>query len=176
MNKAVSILLLLGLSIGVSAEEGDIYIGGSFGIWGYEEKGNPDLSPKSIELASIYSLLPFLDIQGNFGFGIGDDSKIVNGVDKIELEIDNYLSVYAKPKYDVMNYTFYGLAGYSYTRLVGFFNGFPETDSSNGISFGAGVSVSLNKRSSFQVEWRQQAAPSAYKLSGFTVGYNYRIN
>jgi len=176
MKRAVSTILLLGLSLGVSAEKGDIYIGGSLGIWDYEEKGNPDLSPKAIELVSIYSLLPFLDVQGNLGFGIGDDSETVNGTDELELEIDNYLSVYAKPNYDVMNYSFYGLLGYSYTRLVGFLNDFPETDSSSSISFGAGVSVSLNKRSSFQAEWRQQADPSAYKLSGFTVGYNYRIN
>jgi len=176
MKKLVSILIFLALPFVASAEVGDINIGGSVGIWDYEENENPDFSLNSLELVSIYSVLPHLDVQANLGFGIGDDSKIIDSGDEISLEISNYLSIYAKPKYDVMNYSFYGLLGYSFTRVEGSFNELSVKDSSDGLSFGAGVSISLSERSSFQTEWRQQTNPSAYELSGFTVGYIYRIN
>jgi len=175
MKLVVSVLLFLSFSV-VSAEEGDVHIGGAFAIWDYEEKGNPDFSPKSLELVSIYNFLPYLDFQGNLGIGIGETTEIDESGDEIGLKLSNYFSVYAKPNYDIMNYSFYGLVGYSVNRLEASVDGISASDSSNGISYGAGITVNLSEYSNFQIEWRQQADTSAYEFSGFTIGYNYRIN
>lgn len=153
----------------------------SIGIanWAYEEENIPDLSPWSLEGSANYELGKNMEISANFGLGISTDTEPSPDNALVKLSVEHYYGVYLKPKLEFGSGQLYALLGYTGTRLKGEveFNGrsASDKDSSSGISYGLGTQLHLSSDSAIKLEWRLQADPSDYELSGFILGYSWNL-
>ncbi len=171
MKRVVLIGMLMISSLSFAEDHGALLVGAGIGFWEYEEKDFPEFKPNSFELIANYSLFPNLDLKANLGLGISEETELDSSLNELELKIQNYWGVYVKPKVNIRNHSIYAIVGYSKTRLEGTINGIKSKDTSDGISVGAGLTVGLNKSSNLVAEWRIQADPSTYELSGLSIGY-----
>ena len=86
------------------------YVGGNVGVSGInvsDSKYDINSQTSLIGLDAGYQLLPYLAIEGRYGFSLNDTFQDI-GVDNDR----NYWGIYAKPSYEVMDVKLYALVGY----------------------------------------------------------------
>jgi len=165
-------------SLSAFGSESNMYVGAGFGVWDYEESEVPEFSLNSAEGHIGYIVNDNLSIEGRVGLGVGDDSVTDDRV-KLDLEVDNYLSVYLKPAYSSQNFGVYGLLGFTKAKLsadisyMGISDSISDSDSS--FSYGLGAGFSVADGTSISLEWKQLIDADDYELSGFSVGVDFAI-
>lgn len=164
MKKTIGIAAIaVSLSSGAMSE---LYGSASYGLL-ETEFGTTDFDTPTLNLAFGNTFNPNFALEGRVGFGVGDDSA--NG---LEVEIEDYLAIYAKPMLPVSDViSLYGLLGIADTSV--------ETnvgdDSDDDISYGVGLNAKLQNGIELFGEYVSLYDDSNVEVSGFNLGASMRF-
>lgn len=136
-----------------------------------DDGGDFDVATASVKAG--VALNPFLAVEGRYGSSVGDETRDVLGV-QVTGKLDNYYGAYLKgmvPVHEMVS--LYALAGYTHvdasvTTPLG-----SADDSDDGVSYGAGVALHVNRNFSVNAEWMSWLDKDDYDLTGYGVGLNY---
>ncbi len=167
-------LALAGIaSPALAMDQGDTYLGGGFGMVTYDEDGIEEVEPTVLLGRLGHFVADNIAIEGRLGFGIGDDSVNVSGVN-VDFEIDQVAGVYGVGHLPLADaFSVYGLAGFTYAEGSLSFVGLSFDDDDTDFSYGIGAQADVTDNVAGFIEWVQYLDESTYEVSAITIGANY---
>lgn len=156
------------IAAGASAQQSQtqLYGSASYGLL-ETEVGSVDFDTPTLNLAFGGKFNPNFALEGRLGFGVDEDTE--SGV---EVEIDNFMAIYAKPMLPVSDVvTLYGLLGLAETELdtsVG-------SEDDDDISYGVGISARLNNGIDLFGEYVSLYDDDDVEISGINLGASMRF-
>ncbi|MBB3045792.1 hypothetical protein FHR99_000028 [Litorivivens lipolytica] len=156
------------IAAGASAQQSqpELYGSASYGLV-ETEVGSVDFDTPTLNLAFGGKFNPNFALEGRLGFGVDDDTE--NGV---EVEIDNFMAIYAKPMLPVSDViTLYGLLGLAETEIDTNFGNEDDDD----ISYGLGISARLNNGIDLFGEYVSLYDDDDVEISGINLGASMRF-
>ena len=183
-------LFLLCCSFCSHAEDKDIYWGVAYGAWEFERAFFEDYKLDSFEAKFGQKLNDYISIEGRLGLGLNDDSSVTRSsryTERVQVEIDNYFSIYLKPRLELADAQMYALLGHTdiNTNIVWYYSDFPDsssdfanpgTDTINSFSYGLGVALPIGDKTSINIEWKKLADVGfGDNYSGLTIGLDFNI-
>ena len=118
-----------------------------------------------------YQINEYIALEARLGDGVQDDT-----VDGVKLEIDNMYGGYVKvgrPS-EVGLYP-YALLGYTHVELKARVPGYSATSSDSDVSYGIGADYWFSRQLSAGLEYANFYDKDGVKVSGLTLGMNYKF-
>jgi outer membrane autotransporter protein len=135
-------------------------------------------SPQSFRGLLGYQLNNNVAIEGMVGFGMSDDGVKVNGVSVpgVNFEVDDIVGIYAKGKVQLTEgLDAFARVGYARSKGTVSGNGFSESASDSGFSYGVGLSYAINSKISVNLDYMSYLNKSDSKATGVTVGLGFKF-
>lgn len=156
------------IAAGASAQSSQpqLYGSASYGLL-ETEVGSTDFDTPTLNLAFGGKFNPNFALEGRLGFGVGDDSE--NG---FEVEIEDYLAIYAKPILPVSDVvSIYALLGLAETSIDTNFGDEDDDD----FSYGIGISARLNNGIDLFGEYISLYDDDNVEIGGINLGASMRF-
>jgi opacity protein-like surface antigen len=173
MKKLVIITgILFSSSTMVFADDNSGYFGSGYHLGKYEESGVPDAEPSALKIEVGKYLTPNIAIEGQFLFGMGDDTVQIEGVD-VDLELKNAISIFVKGDIDLgEKANLYGLIGFTKGKLEATIdeNNVSVSEDDSGLSYGFGIEGEVGSGISLSSEYIVYLSEDDYDYSGFNFG------
>ena len=160
--------------------EGSGYAGGMFTQVTYDQDvASKDAEPTALIGRLGYFPTDYFAIEGRLGLGLSEDSVSATGPDgfggtmtvDVDFEIDRLFGAYAAgylPLGDVA--AAYGLVGITNVKATVSANGFSESDTDTGLSYGVGIDFYPSSGFGITAEYMQYLDESGYDLSAVSIG------
>lgn len=155
--------------------------GGLYGDVGYTlvkiSADGYSVTPKVLRGVVGYEVNPNLAIEGMVGLGVGDDSTTLAGV-KLVGEVDHMIGLYLKPKMAVSpDLELFARAGFVRSKVTASAPayGVSASESQSDLSYGVGMSYSINKTTALNVDYMSYYNKDGVKANGFTVGVGFKF-
>jgi Outer membrane protein beta-barrel domain len=171
MRKGLVLSALL-FSSATFAASGDSYVGGGYHMGNYDEDGLSTASPSALKLEYGYYITDQIAIEGNFAFGIAEDTIDVLGSD-VDIEVEQAISLFVKGDLNLSSsVNLYGLLGYTKGKLKATIPDLDETltENDSGLSYGAGLEGITAGGFIFSAEYIMYLSEDEYDYSGFNLG------
>lgn len=138
------IVSLLFCAVSASAYEGDKYIGLNVTRLEYSEDGfSSDFNPIALAAKVGYQFFDYFAVEARGGAGIMDDDENFFGVD-VSMKINYLVGVYGKGILNLNDqFNFYGMLGFTLTKMTVKSMGQRVSDDDAGLSFGLGMDAEL---------------------------------
>lgn len=168
MKKMICLAAAGLIAAGANAQQNQtqLYGSASYGLL-ETEVGSTDFDTPTLNLAFGGQFNRHFALEGRLGFGVDDDTE--NG---LNVEIDDYLAVYAKgilPVSDVVS--IYGLLGIAETTIDTNFGDEDDDD----ISYGIGMSARLNNGIDLFGEYISLYDDDNVEIGGINLGASMRF-
>jgi outer membrane autotransporter protein len=163
------VIVIMIFSPHIFAEQRNWYLGVVLNQQDYQDTDNgPGTDFKDFGFIFGKNINDNLSLEARYGEGI-DKGNITSTID---LEIDYYISFYAKGIISTKYSDFYALAGYTKSKLN---SSSGSSDDADSMSYGVGVSYNITDRFSIFTEYKQlvESESANYKINGYGVGLNY---
>lgn len=167
-------VLLAGLFVSCAASAVEPYAGVSYVRATYDEAGIPEFNPDALAVRFGAEFNPNLAVEGRIGFGLGDDSQSVFGVD-VDLEIDNFYGAYVRAMLPTGSVTPYLLLGYTHGKLTASALGTSASESDSDASYGVGVDLFATKTTAINVEYAKLFEGDGYEVDGISLGVAFKF-
>lgn len=170
----------------VSAEQGG-YFGVQYAMATYEEDDiglgdPPDFDIGALVLRGGYEVNPNFAVEGRFGLGISDETKVWNsalGPLDTTVELDDFIGVYARgilPLNDVTS--LYGIVGWTDISITATVSDGVTTasnsDSDSDMSFGFGADFNVGA-GAINLEYMSYYSDDAVDVTAIGVGYTVKF-
>lgn len=154
------------------AEVGDSYFGAAYTLGKFEENGFPTTNPKSFGFEYGKYIFDSIAIEGNFAFGLGEDSLMIEGFD-VDFKLKQSMSLFLKGDLALTDrVNFYGLLGFTQAEFKASAQdidaSFSEKDS--GFSYGIGLESKNTEGYKFSLEYVMYLTDDGYDYSGVNFG------
>ncbi|WP_430460985.1 porin family protein [Thalassolituus sp. LLYu03] len=159
------------------ADENPGYIGLGYHMGKYEESGLSDAEPSALKIEVGKYLNSNVAIEGQFLFGLGDDTVDVDGLD-VDLELKNAISIFVKGDIDLgEKANLYGLIGFTKGKLEATIDEYDVSvsEDDSGLSYGFGIEGEVADGVSLNGEYIIYLSEDDYDYSGFNFGISKRF-
>ena len=175
---AITSALLLSANPTFAYDTGDGFVGAQYAMATYSESGVPDFDVSALVIRGGYFFNKYFSLEGRLGFGIGDDTQNVFGID-INLELDNMYGIYGVGHIP-LNQTvdLYGVIGFTNAEASAEAVGIPGATASgdeSDLSFGIGADFLVSKNISLNLEYMAYLSKDVFDLSALGFGINYNF-
>lgn len=165
------------------AAEGTGYAGGMFTMLTYDEDGvSDDAEPTALIGRLGYHANEYFAVEGRLGIGLSDDSVTVTIPDgfggtvtgDVDVELDRLFGAYAVgylPLGDAA--AAYGLVGFTNAKATFSANGFSDSDTDSGLSYGIGFDLYPTSAFAVNAEYVQYLDETDYDLSALSIGAKF---
>lgn len=169
-----SICLSIFLVSVVSSNAADMksYTGLNYMFISYEPDGVSDIDLGAFGLKLGVDINDYIGVEMRAGLGVDDDTVNVLGVD-VDVEINYFYSVYARPKYRMNQIQIYGLLGFTKAELEASAFGVSVEEDDTDFSYGLGLEWFFNDNASASIEYMQLFDESDYEVESFNIGLTY---
>lgn len=146
------------------------YYGASVTSIGFTERGFIDLDFTSFNLIAGQSINDNLDAEIRLGFGIDGENVTIEGINA-DFDLDKFMGIYLKYSIESSGSILpYATLGYTHAKLKGSVNSVSSSSSESDISLGLGVDVSLNQKTSLNIEYMNFMDTNTITADGIFVG------
>ncbi len=178
-----SLLAASALVAASTANAEGFYLGFGYQIGAYDENGIPeaDLSTIKFEAGSYFSENMALEAHVNLGMDsdtvsvpvVVDDTTVV--VD-VEVDLESSVSLFLKGDLPLSpDFNLYGLVGFSQVKVEASAEGFPQSSSDTGFSYGAGAELGLGNQVYVSAEYVSYISEDEYDYAGINLGVHKKF-
>jgi opacity protein-like surface antigen len=158
--------------IGAFAADSGFYVGGGYSALTLDSNdvsSNADVD--SLFIRGGFQINEYLAAEARVGSGIQDDR--ING---IKVELEDIYGVYLKAGLPTTVGLYpYALIGATHAKIKFSAAGLHDSTSDSDISYGVGVDYAFNQQISAGLEWANLYDQDGDKISGVTLGVNYKF-
>jgi opacity protein-like surface antigen len=149
-----------------------IYVGGGLTDTTFEIDGvSGDASPTALFARIGYQINEYIAAEARLGGGL--DSDKFHG---IKTEIEDFYGAYAKVGVPTTVGLYpYALVGLTHGELKASYGGYSDKQDDSDVSFGIGVDYWFDSNFSIGVEYMKYLETSDYKITGLSIGGNYKF-
>ena len=161
--------------------QGPSYGGITFSQLKYDEDGiSDDANPTALIGRHGYFVANQIAIEGRLGIGHSDDTVRVDefgpAVD-VDVELDGLLGFYAVGHLPLGEAaSIYGLFGFTDAKATASANGFSDSDTNSGLSYGFGAEFYPSEQIGLNIEYTQYLDESGYDLSAISAGVKFHLD
>ncbi|MCP1727417.1 opacity protein-like surface antigen [Natronospira proteinivora] len=166
------------IAMGSSIDHGTSYGGVHFSQLAYDEDGvSNDANPTLLTGRLGHFFANQVAIEGRLGLGLSDDTVRIDdfglAVD-VDMELDRLFGVYAVGHFPLgQSASIYGLFGFTDAKATFSTNGFSDSDTDSGFSYGFGVDIYSSDQFGLNIEYTQYLDESGYDLSALSLGVKF---
>ena len=170
------VVFVLGVSPAVvmanPMNQGNSYGGVQLSQLTYDEDGmSDDANPTALIGRLGYFVADQIAIEGRLGVGLSDDTVRVYGVD-VDVELDRLFGFYAVGHLPLAETaSIYGLLGFTDAKATASVNGFSDSNTDSGLSYGFGAEFYPSDQFGLNIEYTQYLDESGYDLSAISAGF-----
>lgn len=135
-------------------------------------------SPNVLRAIVGYEVNPNVSVELMTGLNLGSASLKLNGQElaNSSAKVDRMLGVYLKPKMELVpGLEAFGRLGFMDASLKTTSGTSSRTNSTNGFSYGAGLSYALSKTMSVNLDYMHYGKKDASTAKGFTAGIGFKF-
>ena len=169
-------IIIAGLISSASYSQNENYFGASISSIGYSERGFPDFDLSSLNLIAGQNINDNLAAEVRLGFGIRGDTINAQtlGLEEdvnVDLDLDKFMGIYLKYSLESSNSIIpYATLGYTHAKAKASVMDVSASASESDISMGLGVDISLNQKTSLNIEYMNFIDTNTITADGISVG------
>lgn len=174
-----SLLAASALVAASTASAEGFYLGLGYQIGTYDEKGIPEADLSAIKLEAGTYFLENIALEAHVNLGMDDDTVAVpvagTSVD-VDVELESAASLFLKGDLEVSpDFNLYGLLGFSQVKVEASAQGFSESSSDTGFSYGAGAEMGFGNQVYVSAEYVSYISEDAYDYDGINLGVHKKF-
>lgn len=171
-GRIVAVVLMLLSFSAAGAELDGVYAGAGFVNVKYKETGFSSVNPTAYQFILGKEIGPNFAIEGRLGGGLSDDSITVSDI-QVNVDVDNFVGVYAKGILPTKSVSLYGLVGFTDGEITAITDSTTLSTSDSDISLGLGVDFNASNDLVLNAEYAKLFAGSGYDVYGLS--FNVKV-
>lgn len=152
-----------------------LYFGLGYQIGTYDETGVPEADLSAIKLEAGSSFSENIAVEAHVNLGMDSDTVAVpvssaTSVD-VDVDLESSVSLFFKGDLPLSpDFNLYGLVGFSQVKVEASAEGFSESSSDTGFSYGAGAELALGNQVYVSAEYVSYISEDEYDYTGINLG------
>lgn len=175
-----SLLAASALVAASSASAEGFYLGLGYQIGTYDENGVPEADISAIKFEAGTYFSEYIAVEAHLNLGMDSDTVAVpvttNTSVDVDIELENSVSLFLKGDLEVSpDFNLYGLLGFSQVDVEASAQGFSESTTDTGFSYGAGAEVGFGNRVYVSAEYISYINADEYDYNGINLGVHKKF-